>query len=272
MSRLDELFDASSRCATCGDPLPLRTGRGRPRKYCVGCAERRAFTPDRPSARRACLRCDAEIPPLGNRRFCPPCRDAGYRETERAWVARRREAAGLPPPERALGHREKITWCIECLADLGRAGRWCSRACQDALNVRARARQRERDRADWPAGQCLECSGAFAPLDREQRFCSSACSKRHHDRVACARRRARQIGSEAVDPIAVFERDGWRCQLCRRKTRRDHRGLKTPLSPELDHIIPLARGGEHTYRNTQCLCYPCNSAKGAKALGQLRMF
>lgn len=75
-----------------------------------------------------------------------------------------------------------------------------------------------------------------------------------------------------MDPIVVFERDSWRCQMCRKKTRRDLRGLKMPLSPELDHIAPLAQGGEHTYKNTQCLCYPCNSAKGAKLMGQLRLF
>ncbi|MBB2964742.1 HNH endonuclease [Methylobacterium sp. R2-1] len=271
ITSLNEMFDAVALCGRCGCALPIRSGRGRPRKYCVACAASGGPAQDGPLLQGACVRCDAEIP-RGNWRFCPSCRDAGYRGTGRAWAARKREEAGLPPSERALGHRNKVTWCIECLVDLGRPGRWCSRACQDALNVRARTRQRERDRAEWPAGQCFECSGAFTPLDREQRFCSSACSKRHHDRVACARRRARQIGSEAVDPIAVFERDGWRCQLCRRKTRRDHRGLKTPLSPELDHIIPLARGGDHTYRNTQCLCYPCNSAKGARAVGQLRMF
>lgn len=266
---LDALFDAARKCATCGDPLPQLAGRGRPRKYCIGCVERRAIRPESPVVQKACLRCDAEIP-AG--RFCPSCRGDGYRATARARVARRRDEAGIPQPERALGHRAKVSWCVECLVDLGRPGRWCSRACVDALKVRARTRQRERDRADWPSRACIECKNEFSLLDRDQRFCSSACSKRFHDRIACARRRGRQTGSEAVDPIAVFERDGWRCQMCRTKTRRDLRGLKTPQSPELDHIIPLSRGGEHTYRNTQCLCYPCNSAKGCRIVGQLRMF
>lgn len=272
ITSLNEMFDAVALCATCGSALPVRSGRGRPRKYCVPCATGRAFAPERPIIQKACMRCGAEIPRHGNWHFCPSCRSAGRRESQRAWEASQRDKAGLPPPERALGHRTKVTWCIECLVDLGRPGRWCSRACVDALKVRAISRQRCRDRAEWPVGRCIECECQFDPNYREQRFCSRRCSKRYDDRIKCARRRARQIGSEAVDPIVVFERDGWRCQMCRKKTRRDLRGLKTPLSPELDHIVPLARGGEHTYKNTQCLCYPCNSAKGAKLVGQLRMF
>jgi 5-methylcytosine-specific restriction endonuclease McrA len=34
----------------------------------------------------------------------------------------------------------------------------------------------------------------------------------------------------------------------------------------------LAAGGAHTYRNVQCACHSCNQAKGAKVVGQLRLF
>ena len=39
-------------------------------------------------------------------------------------------------------------------------------------------------------------------------------------------------------------------------------------SPELDHIIPLSKGGAHTPENTQCVCRQCNSEKADKPLGQ----
>jgi 5-methylcytosine-specific restriction endonuclease McrA len=77
------------------------------------------------------------------------------------------------------------------------------------------------------------------------------------------------VSYEAVDPIKVFKRDRWRCQLCGRKTLKQHGN--TPDSPELDHIVPLALGGEHTYVNTQCLCRDCNGKKGARVAGQLRL-
>jgi 5-methylcytosine-specific restriction endonuclease McrA len=32
----------------------------------------------------------------------------------------------------------------------------------------------------------------------------------------------------------------------------------------VDHVVPLARGGEHSYANTQPACPPCNMSKGAR--------
>ena len=66
---------------------------------------------------------------------------------------------------------------------------------------------------------------------------------------------------ENVDPIKVFERDKWKCQICGVKTPRKLRGTINDRAPELDHIMPLSRGGAHSYMNTQCLCRKCNAAK-----------
>ena len=37
--------------------------------------------------------------------------------------------------------------------------------------------------------------------------------------------------------------------------------MNEPLSPELDHIHPVSKGGAHSYANTQCLCRQCNAGK-----------
>lgn len=54
----------------------------------------------------------------------------------------------------------------------------------------------------------------------------------------------------------VFERDGWRCGLCG--------GHVEPEDASLDHVVPLSKGGEHSYANTQCTHWKCNNTKGAK--------
>ena len=51
----------------------------------------------------------------------------------------------------------------------------------------------------------------------------------------------------------VFERDRYQCQSCG-KTK-----LDTPLT--IDHIIPLARGGQNDISNLQTLCCDCNQQK-----------
>jgi len=55
----------------------------------------------------------------------------------------------------------------------------------------------------------------------------------------------------------ILRRDGFRCRLCGR-TAQD--GVKL----EVDHIIPISRGGKTTYDNLQTLCKECNRGKGAK--------
>lgn len=86
-----------------------------------------------------------------------------------------------------------------------------------------------------------------------------------------ARRRAleRGITADRIDPIKVFERDGWRCHLCGCKTPRRLRGTYDPRAPEIDHVIPLAAGGAHTWGNVKCACRKCNGEKSDRPLGQL---
>jgi 5-methylcytosine-specific restriction endonuclease McrA len=51
----------------------------------------------------------------------------------------------------------------------------------------------------------------------------------------------------------VFERDRYQCQSCG----------KTQLEAQLtiDHIIPLALGGQNDISNLQTLCWTCNQQK-----------
>lgn len=83
-----------------------------------------------------------------------------------------------------------------------------------------------------------------------------------------AKRRAREgISAIPVDPIAILDRDGWRCQLCGIKTPKSKRGGLHDNSPEVDHIISLADGGDHAPYNLQCACRKCNISKGADSRG-----
>ena len=53
--------------------------------------------------------------------------------------------------------------------------------------------------------------------------------------------------------FSIYERDGYRCKRCGRKTK----------DLEVDHIIPIAKGGKSTYDNLQTLCHRCNVNKGS---------
>jgi hypothetical protein len=53
---------------------------------------------------------------------------------------------------------------------------------------------------------------------------------------------------------AVLKRDHYRCQLCK----------KTGVELEVDHILPVSRGGTDRFDNLRTLCWPCNRKRGNK--------
>jgi len=152
----------------------------------------------------------------------------------------------------------------------------CSRTCELAAARAATLAAALAAHQEAARVNACECCGAqFCPLyGASHAALCGPCGlirQREHKRTHRIARKARQRGAqvEAVNPMRVFERDGWRCKLCGIRTPRSKRGTQADDAPELDHIIPLSRNGEHSYRNTQCTCRKCNAEKSDRPLGQL---
>lgn len=56
--------------------------------------------------------------------------------------------------------------------------------------------------------------------------------------------------------FAVYKRDEYRCRYCHRS--------ESWVQLEVDHIIPISKGGKSTIDNLQTLCHDCNVKKGDK--------
>ncbi|MGA9594756.1 MAG: HNH endonuclease signature motif containing protein [Acidimicrobiia bacterium] len=89
---------------------------------------------------------------------------------------------------------------------------------------------------------------------------ASASTARHARRQRMA---GTDGGVDRIDPIAIYERDSWTCQLCHCPVDRALRH-PDPQSPSLDHRLPLAAGGRHVEDNVWTAHLRCNIRKGAR--------
>jgi 5-methylcytosine-specific restriction endonuclease McrA len=127
-------------------------------------------------------------------------------------------------------------------------------------------------------GVCPECRKPWrlVGVQGRHRFCSRKCSRKfaRRGRPKNHESRARRAGvavDYSIRSVEIFQRDGWICQLCGVKTPKRLRGTIDDRAPELDHIVPISRGGGHVRENLQCSCRRCNGRKGASVIGQLRL-
>jgi hypothetical protein len=274
--------DKNALCVVCGNPFiaDKRTIRTCGRECALSLRHRTRSDNSRARRLRNCDQCGIQFQEKGRsskqiregkkQQFCSnKCRAdsqrvyATRRDANRAYHERRRVRKGLPVLQ-SLG-------CEVCDTQFKQAvstQTCCSPSCRVTLNI-----IRSVDRSPR---KCVICGVMFSRNYGQcgpRVICSPKCRRAVKQAYKKAREaRERVVTVETVVPLNVFERDKWRCQICGNHTPRKLRGTIDAKAPELDHIIPLAAGGEHSYRNTQCACRACNSAKGAKPLGQQRLF
>lgn len=113
---------------------------------------------------------------------------------------------------------------------------------------------------------CPVCGRVFHSHVPHQKYCSYICKRKSKRRRSSYRSRARKYGTyydSSVTREAVIKRDNMVCQICGKVCDPNDKswGYSGPNYPTLDHIIPLAKGGSHTWDNVQCACGMCNSTK-----------
>jgi 5-methylcytosine-specific restriction endonuclease McrA len=78
--------------------------------------------------------------------------------------------------------------------------------------------------------------------------------EKHRSRKALRRARERNATVERVNYELIWKRDKGICQICLKKV-----GRKADV--HYDHVVPLSKGGEHSYRNVVVAHAVCNLRK-----------
>jgi 5-methylcytosine-specific restriction endonuclease McrA len=144
---------------------------------------------------------------------------------------------------------------------------FCSETCKvTAYKARKRAGER---RIGQRTATCDGCGKQFATSRPEARWCSKQCANRHWGNVR-ARQRG-QLSTARYTDREIFERDGWRCHLCRKPVKQDA-PRTDPDGATIDHIVPISLGGSDEPSNVATAHYRCNLDKRARAVNdQLRL-
>lgn len=74
-----------------------------------------------------------------------------------------------------------------------------------------------------------------------------------------------------IDLGELIRRDGGRCHICGKKVGKREKFGKARGKwkdrrdyPTVDHIVPISRGGTHTWDNVKLAHLSCNAKKGGK--------
>lgn len=169
--------------------------------------------------------------------------------------------------EKATKKKDKI--CPKCGKlfqgyDFGK--KYCSKECSPIVRNRKHI--------------CQYCGIEYKPKHTTGKYCSYECALKSRqkysrlnaehrakrkavtDRLSCQRRRARKNGAivKDINLAEIYLRNNYKCGICGRKVLMNKR-KPNPLSPSLDHIVPLSLGGDHSNKNLQLTHLSCNISK-----------
>lgn len=121
---------------------------------------------------------------------------------------------------------------------------------------------------------CLNCGKQYTiqvTRYNSKKYCSDLCQKRWLNRSGKDKRIKRIKSSEYDDSITIeklYQRDDGICYLCgcicNWDDIKDAEGTRIAGNsyPSVEHVVPLSKGGKHTWGNVRLACRSCNSKKG----------
>lgn len=102
------------------------------------------------------------------------------------------------------------------------------------------------------AGECTQCGKALRARTHEP-----MCSKCRGDQPG------RNIKISPAGRLAIYNRDGWICQLCDEPVDA-FAATNSRWDATLDHIVPSSKGGDDSPENLRLAHRRCNAVRGAR--------
>jgi hypothetical protein len=271
-------FEKWSCCTRCGEQYQKR--KARKGTLCAKCKTEKQKQDGYVRQLKTCEACGN---PFSRRVY--PNRESGRAcSRECGWkLLRMDKAAGKQQTrikrENAKASRLVGSLCPCCICDLhfvpdNSQVNTCSRGCKRELQLRKIIAIHYGSYEAWLNKRCADCSGLVEETGSKRRYkgqyCLSCASIRNQASKKAAKYKRRRLANgvtakhpskEILKGIAEMIRNaGHKCSLCGLMMTRDC-DPNSDRHIELDHKVPLSRGGTDTFDNIRAVCRKCNGLK-----------
>lgn len=259
-------------CLVCGAEFAVKSAGVKTKTCSDECAKQsRAITRGSPSRDRTCVGCGAAFRMKnGTRRKGLYCSRECAFKNKREWGVNAQSGKTLRELDKEYTAAEKlkvanalamgaVAWmqgwkqCMWCYATYWSRGvaTTCGQACERQLTI----------------GGTRLCTGCGIDMDRRQGK-SRSCARCKAEKLKSTRQRIKArrkmvVKSRCIEMVVgkkVFKADRYHCWICLGVCKRQY-SSSDPASPTVDHVVPLAKGGEHSYANCRTAHAICNSLK-----------
>lgn len=131
-------------------------------------------------------------------------------------------------------------------------------------NIEERAERKRREKeARKIHGTCCVCGKPFETFNPAQKTCSKECGRKLQNAHKDKRIPKEQIIDKDITLEALYKRDSGVCYLCGKKCDWNDKqyGHVGPKYPTIEHIVPISRGGLHSWDNVRLAHFECNCNK-----------
>lgn len=160
--------------------------------------------------------------------------------------------------------------------------KFCSKNCRRLHDNELQKQYARKKRSMFTVDKkCEECGKHFLTTYGNKIFCSNKCNQKYHYRIREVSRREKIIKNGSVDwSISVerlYKRDKGKCYLCKEHCDmndyyiNDNNVLICGNNyPSIDHVIPISKGGTHSWDNVRLAHRHCNAIKRDTLLKDLK--
>ena len=266
-------------CDYCEEIFEYKIKRGRDPKYCSDrCKRKRNRELDKNRYIKNCKECGQEFRTSHkNQKYCSiDCRDKD------SWKNKREKIKCKICGDQFLPNKSEQKYCSQQCGSEAAAKTMKENGTYDSYTEIENSPINKKYSDEEMIVICENCGKEFrkSHYDRDRKYCSRDCfydaigidkkeksnlKQRKSDYHMRKRAKRFNVKVEEITPIEIFKRDNWACQICGKKVKKD-KYYPDPMSPSIDHIIPLSKGGDHIKKNVQLTHLRCNIKKQDKVM------